>query len=110
LNHPSVLRRILLLLCLLGAQHTALAHAYEHDATRSLRPIAEASHGTGLHTLVCADCLSAHSLGAAALPCPEPGLRHGTLNHVLATAAATAADACHLPEQHAHGPPSRPVT
>lgn len=116
MNPLFVLRRVLLLLCLLGAQHAALVHAYEHHAASgvqsgvqpaahpALHPFAGSEHGSGLHAVSCADCLSGHALNAA-LPVPLPGLNHARLGHVFSTAAAVQSAVCRLPEQRAHGPP-----
>lgn len=104
MNPLFVLRRVLLLLCLLGAQHVALVHAYEHHAASGVQPIAGAEHGSGLHAVSCADCLSGQTLNAA-LPVTLQGLRHASRGHVLSSAASLLATVCHLPEQRAHGPP-----
>lgn len=124
MNPLFVLRRVLLLLCLLGAQHAALVHAYEHHAASGpqsgvqptadtalqpvlqpvLQPFAGSEHGSGLHAASCADCLSGHALNAA-LPVALPGLTYVRLGHVFSTAAAVQSAACRLPEQRAHGPP-----
>jgi hypothetical protein len=105
MNPLFVLRRVLLLLCLLGAQHAALAHAYEHHPAFGVQPVAGSEHGSGLHAVSCADCLSGQALNAA-LPVTLAGLRHASLDHVLSSVASILATACHLPEQRAHGPPS----
>ncbi|MCQ9379590.1 hypothetical protein [Methyloversatilis sp. XJ19-49] len=105
MNPLFVFRRVLLLLCLLGAQHVALAHVYEHHPAPGVQPVAGAEHGSGLHAVSCADCLSGHALNAA-LPVTLPGLRHASLDHLLSSADSLLATACHLPEQRAHGPPS----
>ncbi|MDP3873810.1 MAG: hypothetical protein Q8Q80_14215 [Methyloversatilis sp.] len=99
MNPLFVLRRILLLLCLLGAQHVALAHAYEHH------PGPGSEHGSGLHAVSCADCVAGHALNAA-VPGTLPGLRHASLGHVFSSAASVPSAACQLPEQRSHGPPS----
>ncbi|MBL8477604.1 MAG: hypothetical protein JNK71_16260 [Methyloversatilis sp.] len=124
MNPLFVLRRVLLLLCLLGAQHAALVHAYEHHAASGpqsgvqpaadsalqpvlqpvLQPFAGSDHGSGLHAASCADCLSGHALNAA-LPVALPGLSHARLGHVFCTVAAVQSAVCRLPEQRAHGPP-----
>lgn len=105
MKHLSVLRRILLLLCLIGAQHAALAHAYEHFSARGSLPVAESEHnGGGEHAIACADCLSAHSLNAA-FPVTLPAPARDTLDHVFLASALVQAGACYLPEQRAHGPP-----
>jgi len=105
MNPLFVLRRVLLLLCLLGAQHAALAHAYEHHPAPGVHPVVGSEHGSGLHAVSCADCLSGQALNAA-LPVSLPGLRHASLGHVFSSPASLLATACQLPEQRAHGPPS----
>ncbi|OYW28512.1 MAG: hypothetical protein B7Z51_08095 [Methyloversatilis sp. 12-65-5] len=112
MNPLFVLRRLLLLLCLLGAQHAALVHAYEHHvasgvqsgAQPALHPFAGSEHGSGLHAAACADCLASHALNAA-LPLTLPGLSHVGLGHVLSTAPSVQSAVCQPPEQRAHGPP-----
>ncbi|MDP2870223.1 hypothetical protein [Methyloversatilis sp.] len=104
MNPLFVLRRILLLLCLFGAQHVALAHAYEHHPAPGVHSVAGSEHGSGLHAVSCADCLSGHALNTA-MPAKLPGLRHAGLDHVFITTAPVRSTACDLPEQRAHGPP-----
>ncbi|AOF82780.1 hypothetical protein BSY238_1492 [Methyloversatilis sp. RAC08] len=105
MNLLFVLRRVLLLLCLLGAQHVALAHAYEHHPVPGVQRVAGSEHGSGLHVVSCADCLSVQALNSA-LPVTLPGLRHASLDHEFSSASSLPATACRLPEQRAHGPPS----
>jgi len=108
MNLLFVLRRILLLLCLLGAQHAALAHAYEHDATFDAQPVPGSEHRPGLHVASCAECMAGQALNAA-LPATPAELCHGCLDRVCSTVVSVQSAACRLPDLRAHGPPSSPL-
>ncbi|WP_019915759.1 hypothetical protein [Methyloversatilis discipulorum] len=100
----SALRLVMLLLCLIGAQHVTLVHAFEHVPAAGVSLTAE-DDGDPAHAPVCPDCLSAHSLiqlsvGAA----PDPAVPD--LSHVLRAASLRVAAHGAAPEPCAHGPPA----
>ncbi|PZU54923.1 MAG: hypothetical protein DI561_03765 [Thauera sp.] len=100
----SALRLVMLLLCLIGAQHVTLVHAFEHVPAAGVSLTAEDDGGPA-HVQVCPDCLSAHSLtqlsvGAA----PDPAVPD--LSHVLRAASLRVAVHGAAPEPCAHGPPA----
>jgi hypothetical protein len=103
----SLLRLAFLLLCLLGAQHTALVHAFEHvRATAGQASLDATGSGSGdEHGLVCADCLSAQSFSAV-FANPASATIPSGLAHVCRARTASH-DACSpAPEPRAHGPPA----
>lgn len=98
------LRLVMLLLCMIGAQHVTLVHAFEHVPAAGVSLTAEDDGGPA-HAPVCPDCLSAHSLtqlsvGAA----PDPAVPD--LSHVLRGASLHVAAHGAAPEPCAHGPPT----
>jgi hypothetical protein len=104
-NYLFVLRRILLLLCLVGAQHAALAHAYEHLLLQDTGSVGEHGGSDGGEALVCPDCLTAHSI-AAISTVASPLLPQGALGHVFSAREAGISSARELLDLRAQGPPS----
>jgi hypothetical protein len=103
----SLLRLALFLLCLLGAQHGALVHAFEHVRATAGTSFLDAggSGGGGEHGLVCADCLSAQSFSAIFASLASAAVPSG-LAHVCRARAAAHDAHCPVPEPRAHGPPA----
>lgn len=100
----SALRLVMLLLCLIGAQHVTLVHAFEHVPTAS-QTLAAEDDGGPAHAPVCPDCLSAHSLTQwSAGATPDPAVPD--LSHVLRAASLRVAAHGAAPEPCAHGPPA----
>lgn len=99
----SALRLVMLLLCLIGAQHVTLVHAFEHVPAAGVSLTAEDDGGPA-HAQVCPDCLSAHSLTQlSAGTTPAPAVPD--LSHVLRAASLRVAVHGAAPEPCAHGPP-----
>ncbi|MBC7208168.1 MAG: hypothetical protein H5U27_16880 [Methyloversatilis sp.] len=100
----SALRLVMLLLCLIGAQHVTLVHAFEHVPAAGVSLTAEDDGGPA-HAQVCPDCLSAHSLTQlSAGTTPAPAVPD--LSHVLRAASLRVAVHGAAPEPCAHGPPA----
>lgn len=104
MNYRFVLRRILLLLCLLGAQHAALAHTYEHLLLLDRGSVGEHGGNDGGDAPVCPDCLSAHSIEAISTVA-SPLLLQGAFGHVYSVHAAGISSAPALLDLRARGPP-----
>lgn len=104
MNYLFVLRRILLLLCLLGAQHAALAHTYEHLLLQETGSVGEHGGSDGGDARVCPDCLTAHSIAAistvASLSLPQCAF-----GHVFNAHEAEVSSARELLDLRARGPP-----
>lgn len=100
----SALRLFLFVLCLVGAQHAVLVHAFEHIPGYGGASVADTGQGEGGHALVCADCLSAHTLAAVFHGATPAGIHIG-LGHVLCAPALLPARDSRAPEPRAHGPP-----
>lgn len=105
MNYLFVLRRILLLLCLLGAQHAALAHTYEHFLLPDTGSVGEHDGNGGGDILVCPDCLTAHSI-AAISTVASPLLPLGAFEHLFSAHEAGVSSAPALLDLRAQGPPS----
>jgi hypothetical protein len=103
-NYRFVLRRILLLLCLLGAQHAALAHNYEHFLLQDAGSVGEHGGNDGGDALVCPDCLTAHSI-AAISTVASPLLPQAAFGHVFSAHEAGIRSARELLDLRAQGPP-----
>lgn len=98
------LRLVMLLLCMIGAQHVTLVHAFEHVPTAGIALAAEDDGGPA-HAPVCPDCLSAHSLTQLSVGAgSEPAV--SDLSHVLRAASLRVAAHGAAPEPCAHGPPT----
>ncbi|MFZ5504105.1 MAG: hypothetical protein ACOY7P_01305 [Pseudomonadota bacterium] len=98
------LRLVMLLLCLIGAQHVTLVHAFEHVPAAGVSLTAEDDGGPA-HAPVCSDCLSAHSLTQLSVGAgSEPAV--SDLSHVLRAASLRVAAHGAAPEPCAHGPPT----
>lgn len=105
----SALRFVLLVLCLVGAQHVSLVHAFEHLSPRAASVLAESDDdGAPTHAAVCPDCLSAHSL-ATLFSGSAPDTAVADLSHVLRAASLRVAVHGAAPEPCAHGPPVFPL-
>lgn len=103
------LRFVLLVLCLIGAQHVSLVHAFEHLSPRAAAVLAESDDdGAPTHAAVCPDCLSAHSL-ATLFSGSAPDTAVADLSHVLRAASLRVAVHGAAPEPCAHGPPVFPL-
>jgi hypothetical protein len=103
-NYLFVLRRILLLLCLLGAQHAALAHTYEHVLLQEAASAGEHGGKDSGDALVCPDCLSAHSIEAMSAVA-SPLLPQIAFGHVFTAHEAGVSSARERLDLHAQGPP-----
>ena len=100
----SALRLVMLLLCLIGAQHVTLVHAFEHVPAAGVSLTAEDDGGPA-HAQVCPDCLSAHSLTQLSAG-TTPAAAVPDLSHVLRAASLRVAVHGAAPEPCAHGPPA----
>lgn len=102
------LRFVLLVLCLVGAQHVSLVHAFEHLSPRAAVLADSDDDGALTHAAVCPDCLSAHSL-ATLFSGTAPDTVVADLSHVLRAASLRVAVHGAAPEPCAHGPPVFPL-
>lgn len=104
------LRFVLLVLCLVGAQHVSLVHAFEHLSPRAAAVLTDGDDdGAPTHAAaVCPDCLSAHSL-ATLFSGSAPDTSVADLSHVLRAASLRVAVHGAAPEPCAHGPPVFPL-
>jgi hypothetical protein len=107
-NYRFVLRRILLLLCLLGTQHAALAHAYEHFLLPDTASVSEHGGNEGGDALVCPDCLTAHSIEVISMIAATL-LPQDVFGHVVSAQADGLGSALMLLDLHAQGPPVLPL-
>ena len=103
----ATFRLVLFLLCLIGAQHTALVHAFEHLSAggTAVAQLRQDGRGTaGDHALVCASCLSAHTFATCFTGAPARAPESG-LTHVYRATLALQSGGSTTPELRAHGPP-----
>ncbi|WP_018412317.1 hypothetical protein [Methyloversatilis thermotolerans] len=99
----GALRLFWLLLCLIGAQHASIVHAFQHLPTPAAT-LSQPDEGSASHAATCPECLSACSLSVLAVGA-APASSPPVLGHVFHAVAQSFARHGSAPEPCAHDPP-----